>query len=54
MNTGEAMNKARNTGTGNGMLGTRKMGEGGGGNVIFRGMSPNISENLAKHSGECC
>ena len=53
MNTGEAMNKARNTGTGNGMLGTRKMGEGGG-NVIFRGMSPNISENLAKHSGECC
>ena len=24
-----------------------------GGNVIFRGMSPNIPGNGAKHSGEC-
>ena len=24
-----------------------------GGNVIFRGMSPNVPGNVAKHSGEC-
>ena len=43
------MYKNRNTGTGNGMRGTRGMGK----NVIFRGMSPNIPGNVAKHSGEC-
>ena len=37
------MYKTRNTGTGNGMRATRGIG----------GMSPNISENVAKHSGEC-
>ena len=26
---------------------------GNGGNVIFRGMSPNIPGNIVKHSGEC-
>ena len=46
MNTGEAMNKARNTGTGNGMLGTRKMGDGGG--------ECYIPGNVAKHFGESC
>ena len=39
------MNKARNTGTGNGMLGTRKMGEGG---------ECYIPGNVAKHFGESC
>ena len=50
------MYKTRNTGTGNGTRGTR----GNGGNVIFRecpktfrGMSPNIPGNVAKHPGEC-
>ena len=38
-----AMYKTRNTGTGNGMRGKRGIG----------GMSPNIPENVAKHSGEC-
>ena len=38
------MHKTRNTGTGNAR---------NGGNVIFRGMSPNIPGNIAKHSGEC-
>ena len=37
------MYKTRNTGTGNGMRGTRGMG----------GMSSNIPGNVAKHSGEC-
>ena len=60
-----AMYKTRNTGTGNGMRGTR--GIGGmlpniPGNVtkhsgecrhIFRGMSPNIPGNVAIYSGEC-
>ena len=49
------MYKTRNTGMGNGMRGT-----GNRGNVIFRGMPPNIGgmsfnipENIVKHSGEC-
>ena len=42
------MYKTRNTGTGNGIRGTRGMG-----NVVFRAMSPNISGNVVKHSGEC-
>ena len=60
-----AMYKTRNTGTGNGMQGTR--GIGGmwpniPGNVLkhsgecrqtFRGMSSNISGNVTKYSGEC-
>ena len=45
----QAMYKTRNTGTGNGMRGTRGMGR----NVIFRGMSSNISGNVSKHSAEC-
>ena len=40
------MYKTRNTGTENGMRGTRAMGE-------MLGMSPNIPGNVAKHSGEC-
>ena len=43
------MYKNRNTGTGNGMRGTRGMGK----NVIFRGISANIPGNVAKLSGEC-
>ena len=43
------MHKKRNTGTGNGMRGTRGMG----GNVIFWEMSPNIPGDVLKHSGEC-
>ena len=43
----QAMYKTRNTGTGN--VGNTRNG----GNVIFRGMSPNIPENVLKHSGEC-
>ena len=43
------MYKNRNTGTGNGMRGTQGIGR----NVIFRGISSNIPENVAKHSGEC-
>ena len=39
------MYKTRNTGTGNG----REWG----GDVVFRGMSSNISGNIAKHFGEC-
>ena len=38
------MYKARNTGTGN---------EKGNRGEAFRGISPNISEILLKHSGEC-
>ena len=59
-----AMYKTWNTGTGNGMRGTRGMGECYiSGNVAkhsreyrqtFQGMLPNIPGNLAKHSGECC
>ena len=49
------MYKTRNTGTGNGMRGTR--GIGGmlysGECQIFRGISPNIPGNIAKYSGEC-
>ena len=58
------MYKTRNTGTGNGMRGTRGMGRMlyNPGNVakhsgefhqIFWGMSPNMSGNVTKHSGEC-
>ena len=43
------MTKTKNTGTGNRIPGTRGIG----GNVIFRGISPNIPWNVAKHSGEC-
>ena len=42
-----AMYKTRNTETGNAGNG------GGGGGVMFRGISPNIPGNVAKHSGEC-
>ena len=61
-----AIHKTRNTGTGNGMRGTRGMGVGegvGGGVVIlysgecpqtFQGIPPNILGNVAKHSRECC
>ena len=51
-----AMHKTRNTGTGNGMRGTRGMGGMlyfGECRQIFRGMSPNIPENVLKHPGEC-
>ena len=51
------MYKNRNTGTGNGMWGTRGIGGGvlysGECPQTFRGMSPNIPGNVAKHSGEC-
>ena len=57
------MYKNKNTGTGNGMQGTRGMGECYiPGNVLkhsgeyrqtFRGMSPNILGNILKHSGVC-
>ena len=53
----KAMYKTRNTGTGNGMRGTRGMGEmlySGECRQTFRGMSPNIPGNVTKHSGECC
>ena len=53
----------RNTGTGNGMRGTRGIGEcyipgnvtkySGECRQAFWGMSPNIPGNVAKHSGEC-
>ena len=55
-----AIHKTRNTGTGNGMRGTRGMG---GGRVIsysgecpqtFQGILPNILGNVAKHSREYC
>ena len=52
----QAMYKTRNTGTGNGMRGTRRIrgmlysGECG---QTFRGMSSNIPRNVAKHSREC-
>ena len=57
-----AMYKNRNTGTGNGMRGTRGMGEcyipgnvtkhSGESPHIFWGMSPNIPGNVLKDSGE--
>ena len=50
------MYKTRNTGTGNGMRGTRGIGGmlySGGYRQTFRGMSPNIPGNVSKHSGEC-
>ena len=47
------MYKTRNTGTGDGMRGTRGMGSGWRGDVLFRRMSPNIPENVPKHSEEC-
>ena len=58
------MYKTRNTGTGNGMRGTRGIGgvlySGECGQTFqgnfpqtFRGMSPNIPGNVAKYSGEC-
>ena len=51
-----AMYKTRNTGTGNGMRGTRGIG-----GMLYSGeccqtcrwMSPNIPGNVAKYSGEC-
>ena len=49
------MYKTRNTGTGNGMRGTRGIGGmlySGECPQTFRGMSPNIPGNIAKHSGE--
>ena len=59
----KAMYKTRNTGTGNGMRGTRWRGECYiPGNVAqhseefiqtFRGISSNIPGNVTKHSGEC-
>ena len=62
----KAMYKTRNTGTGNGMQGTRGTRVWGEcyipGNVVkhfgeyrqaFRGMSPNIPGYVLKHSGEC-
>ena len=51
-----AMYKTRNTGTGNGMRGTRGLGGmlySGECHQIFRGISPNIPGNVVKHSGEC-
>ena len=51
-----AMYKTRNTGTGNGMQGTRGIGRmlySGECCQTFRGMSPNIPENVAKHTGKC-
>ena len=48
--------KTGNIGTGNGMRGTRGIGEmlySGECGQTFRGMSSNISGNVAKHSGEC-
>ena len=57
------MYKNRNTGTGNGMQGTRDMGEcyipgnvdkhSGECRQTFQGMSSNIPGNVAKHSGKC-
>ena len=50
------MYKTRNTGTGNGMRGTRGIGGmlySGECPETFRGMSPNIPGNVLKHSGEC-
>ena len=52
----EAMYKTRNTGTGNGMRGTRGIGGmlySGECGQTFRGMPSNIPRNVAKHSGEC-
>ena len=46
-----AMYKTRNTRTGKGMRGTRGIRNRG--NVIFRGMLPNIPGNVLKHSGKC-
>ena len=51
-----AMYKTRNTGTGNGMWGTRGTGRmlySGECRQTFRGMSSNIPGNVIKHSGEC-
>ena len=50
------MYKTRNTGTGNGMLGTQGMGGmlySGECHRTFREMSPNIPGNAVKHFGEC-
>ena len=51
-----AMYKTRNTGTGNGMQGTRGIGGmlySGECPQTFWGMSPNILRNVLKHSEEC-
>ena len=51
-----AMCKTRNTGTRDGIGGTWGMGgmlHSGECRQTFRGMSSNISGNVAKHSGEC-
>ena len=50
------MYKTRNTGTGNGMRGTRGIGGmlySGECGQTFRGMPSKIPRNVAKHSGEC-
>ena len=50
------MYKTRNTGTGDGMRGTRGMGGmlySGECRQTFWGMSPNILGNVVEHSGEC-
>ena len=50
------MYKTRNTGTGNGMRGTRGMERmlySGECRQIFRGMSLNIPSNVVKYSGGC-
>ena len=52
----EAMYNTRNTGTGNGMRGTRGMWGilySGKSRQTFRGMSSNILGNVTKYSGEC-
>ena len=58
------MYKKRNIGRGNGMWGTRGMGEcyilgnvakhSGDCPQTFRGVLPSILGNIAKYSGECC
>ena len=56
MDTYTHIYKTRNTGTGNGIRGTRGMGEmlyPGECHQTFRGMSPNIPGKVAKRSGEC-
>ena len=42
----QAMYKTRNAGTGNGMWGTRGMGE-----MLYSG---ECHQTVTKHSGECC
>ena len=56
MDTYTHIYKTRNTGTGNGIRGTRELGEmlySGECLQTFWGMSPNIPGKVAKRSGEC-